>query len=375
KLLMSSILVAVVIGTAIWSRSNTGSKRRSAAVFETDSPVRMDVINKRVIAGSLVPHKEVVLRAQITGIVDKLYVAVGDKVSKGKIIARIKATPQSKDIESAKKDLQVAKATSEAATAKHTRSKELFEKKMLSPEQYEEDHKVWRIAHEEVIHAQKQLEFILQGHIAGSQGASNLLRSTINGIVAELPYKEGSVVMEHSVHNEGSNIATIADMNTMLFQGEVGEMDIAYLRKGMTFEVALNAIRGGKFQTTLTKVAPKATASKDRSVKFAIEGTVQISPEDQQVIRAGYTATADVVLEKVSDALAIKEKYLHIEEEDDAAEAAKDATKAFVWIQEGKQKVKKYVNVFFYFLCCLVNLRYPVSTLTFVNCVSIRIIS
>ena len=349
KILLGSLLLGAIIGIAVWLL-NASKKERLAAAIKTEAPVKMDIINKRVISGSLVPYKEVELKTQIAGILDKLYVAVGDTVTQGTVIARIKALPKSSDVVSAKKALQIAQIALEEAAAKYQRNKQLFEQKMLSPEQYGIHLKAWKIAREEAAYAQKHLDFVLKGHIAGAQGASNMITSTIGGIVSELPCKEGSVVMEHSTFKEGSTIATVADMSAVLFQGKVGEMDVAYLRKGMAFEVSLNAIQGKKFPTILTKVAPKAIkAEKSESIKFAIEGIVQLEQEDKPIIRAGYTAMADIVLEQALDVLAIKEKCLHKADTSTQApkaqEEGQEENGSFVWVYENNQQVKKPVRL------------------------------
>ncbi len=210
---------------------------------------------------------------------------------------------------------------------------------MLSLEQYEQDVQAWEIAQEEATYAKNNLDFVLKGYIGGVQGASNIIKSTIGGIVSELPYKEGSVVTEHSNFKEGSTIATISDMSAIFFQGKVGEMEVAYLHPGMQCEVSLVAMKGKKLLATLTKVAPKALESADgTSIKFAIEGKVQINMEDKESIKAGYTATADIVLDKAINVLAIKEQYVHTEE-------APGENVPFVWVYENNKKVKKHVEL------------------------------
>ncbi|MEL7065662.1 MAG: efflux RND transporter periplasmic adaptor subunit, partial [Bacteroidota bacterium] len=282
------------------------------------------------------------------GVVDKLYVAIGDQIKAGAPVARIKALPKSRDVEGAKKALKIAQIALEEAQAKYERSKRLFEKKMLSPEQYAQYVKVWKTARAEAAYAQKHLDLVRQGHTAGGKESTNIVRATISGLVSELPCKEGSAVMEQSTFNEGSTVATISDMSIVLFQGNVGEMEVAYLYPGMQFDAALNAIQGKKFPVTLTRVAPKPVAdswasTQGKSVKFAIEGEVQLKKEDRAIIRAGYTATADVVLEKAVDVLAIREQWLHTEAS--PGEEALENDTAFVWVYENKQKMKKPVQL------------------------------
>lgn len=349
KIVIGAILLVGSIGLFTWLK-RTIDWQGEGEVIKTEFPVRMDIINKRVISGALVPAKEVALKAEIAGILDKLYVSIGDKVQKGTAIARIKVLPKSSAIEAAKKRLYIAQIAQKEAEGRYQRCRQLFQQEMLSQERYEATMKEWEIACAEVDYARKDLDFILQGYIKGAQGASNVIKSTISGIVSELPYKEGASIMERSNLQEGDTVAMIADMNTILFQGQVSEMDVAHLHTGMQFAVSLLALEGKSLSTTLTKIAPKAIASRgDGSIKFAIEGVVQLAEEDKNSIRAGYTAIADVVLDKATNVLAIQEKYVHTEDVDMQVPSLskKDPRedKSFVWVYANKKKLKRHVEL------------------------------
>jgi len=340
KIFVSFLLLVGSLGLLVWL-IKTMDQQSKAEIMNTEVPVKMDIVNKRVISGILVPYKEVALTSEIAGIIDKLYVDVGDKVAPGAAIARIKVLPKSIEIESAQKAVHVAQLAQAAAEAKYQRSKHLFENQILSSEKYEQDVKAWKIACEEVTYAEKQLSYIQKGYIAGASGASSIIKTTIAGIVSELPCKEGSVIMERNSHVGGTTVATISDMSTILFQGKVSELEIAQLNMNMRFEVSLPAVKGKKFLTTLTKIAPKAIKNEDGgSIKFAIEGTVEGSTEDKAHIRAGYTATADIVLDKAINVLAIKEQCVQTEE----AIGSSDPV-SFVWVYENNKDVKKHVEL------------------------------
>jgi HlyD family secretion protein len=349
KILIGVFLLGSSAGVAMWLLQ-AGKRSGLAAAIKTAVPVRMDIIDKRVISGHIVPCKEVVLTTEVSGTLDKLFVSIGDRVSQGQAIARVKVRPKSSAIERAEKGLRIAQITQEEVAAKYRRSKQLFERKLLSPEQYEAAVKAWKIAFTEADYAQKALNFLLKGHMAGAHGSSNVIKSTIAGVVSELPYQEGSAVVERGDFKEGSPIATIADMSIILFQGKVGEMDVGHLYQGMQFEVSLMAMKEKKFPTILTKVAPKALKYRDEgSIKFAVEGTVQLDHRDKMNIRTGYTATADVILARVCDVLAIEEAWVHQENASMQAstkpEAAQGGGTFFVWIHENNKKVKKYVEL------------------------------
>ncbi|MEL6607163.1 MAG: efflux RND transporter periplasmic adaptor subunit [Bacteroidota bacterium] len=315
------------------------SKKNTPKGLTTQAPVRMDVINKLVISGNLVPHKEAALKTKMSGVLDKFYVAVGDRVKPGAPIARLKRLPTPEELEKLKRDLRQAQRNLTMEEAGYRRARQLFEKKMLSTAAYEKAVKGWEEAGERLAAAQDALDIELKGHIAGAKETSNIITATIGGIVSELSCKEGSIVAPYSTYSEGKPIATISDMSTILFQGQVGEMEVAHLRKGMQFEISLNAIKDKRFTTTLTKVAPKANGNQEnkrfqqenQGIKFDIEGQLTIKRADKRSIRAGYTATADVVLEQAKDVLAIPEKCLH-QDTQEATEKKDDAF--FVWIYE-----------------------------------------
>lgn len=338
RILIFSLLIGGSIGLMMW---RTAKRQKSAPKgITTQVPTRIDIINKMVISGSLVPQKEAALKTNMSGVLDKFYVAVGDQVKPGAPIASLKRLPTPEQIERLKKALRSAQRSLKLGEANYQRDKQLFEKKMSSAVAYEQATQAWEEAKEELVAAQNALDLELEGRIAGAKETANIIKATIGGIVAELPCKEGSIVYPYSTHSEGQPIAVISDMSTILFQGQVGEIEVAHLRKGMQFEVSLTAIKDKRFTTTITKVAPKASGNKEnRSVKFDIEGQLVIKPEDKGSIRVGYTAMADIVLEQAKDVLAIPEKCLQQD-----PEAEKEAS-IFVWVHEDGQKIKKPVKL------------------------------
>lgn len=340
RILIISLLIGSFVGMTLW-RSAANRKKNTPKGGVTQVPVKMDIINKLVISGNLIPHKEAALKTQMSGVLDKFYVAVGDQVKPGAPIACLKRLPTPEQIESLKRELRNAQRNLKLEGANYQRARQLFEKKMSSTVAYEKATKAWEEAKETLTAAQNALDRELKGRIAGAKETSNIIKATIGGIVAELSCKEGSIVSPYSTHSEGKPIAIISDMSTILFQGQVGEMEVAHLRKGMQFDVSLTAIKDKKFATTLTKVAPKASGNeRNSSVKFDIEGKLTIKPEDKGHIRAGYTAMADIVLEQAKDVLAIPEKCLQQE-----PKAATEENSAFVWVYENSKKVKKHVKL------------------------------
>lgn len=286
------------------------------ATFQTTEPTRRTIIRKKVFSGSLIPHKDTKLEAHVTGMVDKLFVQVGDHVQKGSIIARIKIMPSAKELEVAESKLRLAAIDLNQARSKYLRSKQLFSKKMLSKEAYEANVAVWEQTKEKLAAAQKQLEITRCGYTSAKGAGANILRATSKGTILNLPIKEGSMVQAISEKASGTTVAVIGDMDQFLFSAKVSELDVVHLRKGMTFIASLNAFNEEKLKVTLTKIAPRASEEefKKGEIKFEIEGIIQKPKKSKITLRAGYLALAEVMLERVNDVLAIPESMVQIEE-------------------------------------------------------------
>lgn len=280
--------------------------------FQTTQPERRTIVQKKVFAGTLIPHKEIKLETHITGIVDKLLVEVGDLVQQGAAIARIKIQPNPKEVEASASKLRLATIELNQARSKYLRSKQLFNKKMLAKEAYETALATWEEHKEKFTAAQKSLEISQYGYTKVKGSGANLVKATTKGTILALPAKEGSMVQTGSGQATGTTVAVIGDMGHFLFSAKVNELDVIHLRKGMTFTVSLNASNEEKLQVTLTKIAPKASqeALEKGEVKFEIEGIVQKPKNPKVTLRAGYLGLAEVILKQVDQVLSVPETMI-----------------------------------------------------------------
>ncbi|MGI2299466.1 efflux RND transporter periplasmic adaptor subunit [Candidatus Cardinium hertigii] len=283
--------------------------------FKTTQPTRRTIIRKKVFSGTLIPHKEINLETHLTGIVDKLWVEVGDHVQQGTKIARIKIQPNPKEVEEATSKLRLASINLNQARAKYLRSKHLFTKKMLAKETYEAALASWEQTKEAFASAQKALQICQQGYTHAKGANANLIKATTKGTILALPAKEGSMVQATGSNARGTTVAIIGDMDRFLFSAQVSELDVADLTKGMTFIASLNAFNEVKLQVTLTKIAPKASQKglKNGEIKFEIEGLVQQPKKSKVTLRAGYLALAEVVVGQVKNVLAVPESMIQME--------------------------------------------------------------
>lgn len=318
-----------------WEQLTRTAFKLDPITFQTTEPTRRTIVRKKVFSGNLMPHKETKLEAHVTGVVDKLFVRIGDYVPQGAVIARIKIQPNLNEVEAAASKLRLATIDRNQARTKYLRSKQLFSKKMLAKEAYETALAAWEQTKEKVAAAQKRLEIIQRGYTTAKGVAANMIKAPIKGTILSLPAKEGSMVQAVSDKASGTTVALIGDMSHFLFSAQVSELDVIHLTKEMTFTASLNALNDEKLQVTLTKIAPKANeeAFQKGEIKFDIEGIIHKPKKSKITLRAGYVALAEVILEQVNDVLAVPESMIQI----------KGATYCVKCLHEGKVVEKEVV--------------------------------
>ena len=297
------ILFTVVL---IW----LGQKNKKNVVqFETEKAFRTNIVKKTVATGKVVPLEEVEIKPQIAGIVDKIVVEEGAIVKVGDLIATVRVVPNEQSLQSARGRINSVKIQLNNADVQFERNKSLFEKGAISRQQFEASELSFKQAQNDLRNAQNDFQIIRRGS-AGSSGANTNIRATTSGMVVEIPVKEGYQVIQSNSFNAGTTIATIADMSKMIFEGKVDESEVGKLVKGTQLEVSLGAIENKKFPAVLNFIAPKGT-EEGGAVQFKIKADVTL--DDDNFIRAGYSANADIVLEKKDSVLAIKEALLRFD--------------------------------------------------------------
>ncbi len=205
------------------------------------------------------------------------------------------------------------------------RNKKLFDNKAIALRDYQNAELSYNRAKQDVVNAENDLQIIRQGSAAGSVTANTNIRATVAGTVLEIPVKEGDQVVESNTFNNGTTIATIADLDRMIFEGKVDEAEVAKLEIGMPLQVNLGAIQGKDFEAKLKFIAPKGVEEQG-AVQFKIEGDVYL--DDSILVRAGYSANASLVLEKKDSVMAIPEALLQFDRQTEQpyVEVLKDDT-------------------------------------------------
>jgi len=325
KIIGLTLLLAVFIGTLVFLYQKSQPK---IEIFEIQNVQVRDIIKKTVATGSVIPRKEIEIKPQVSGIVEKIFIVAGQKIKNGDVIARVKIIPDMVNLNNAESRVNRAKLTLEDARIDFDRQTTLFGKQVTSKEEFQKAKLTFNSAKEEAEAAENNLELIRKGVTKNSATTTNtLIRSTIEGMVLDVPVKEGFSVIQANTFNAGTTIGIIADMNDMIFQGKVDETEVGKIKEGMNIELTIGAIATEKFNAVLKYIAPKGLID-NGAIQFDIKADVKLN--ENQFIRSGYSANANIVLEKRDSVLSIPEGLLKFE---------KDT--AYVEIETTPQKFEK----------------------------------
>ena len=308
KILLGLILVGVIGYTMYFLYQKS---QIQPIVYETDSPVVIDIIKKTTATGSVVPRKEIEIKPVVSGIVDELFVEEGEMIKKGDLIARIRIIPNMINLNNAKSRIEVAKINLKDAKRNYDRQLGLLEKGVIAKADFESYETAYKNSQEELETAQETLELIEEGQTKNAGGQTNtLVKSTIEGMILDLPVEVGYQVIEANNFNAGTTIATIADMGAMVFEGNIDETEVGKIKEGMPLILVIGAIEDIEFEANLEHISPKGVEV-NGAVQFVIKADVVLL--EDQFIRSGYSANANIVLDKADSVLAISESLLQFE--------------------------------------------------------------
>ncbi|MCF8230698.1 MAG: efflux RND transporter periplasmic adaptor subunit [Bacteroidales bacterium] len=310
KITLWTIVIAIFAGTIVYLYDKSKSKPK---VFETQKPYYTDIVKKTVATGSVVPRKEIEIKPQISGIIQTLYVQPGDVVKENQLIAKVKIIPNMVNLNEAESRLEKAKIRRDKAKTDFQRRKKLYEQEVISEAEFLEYKTTYQSAKEDVKAAENNLELIKKGVRKEADKASNtLIRSTIDGMVLDVPVEIGNSVIESNNFNDGTTIASVADMNQMVFEGKVDETEVGKIHENMDLILTIGAIDKEKFNAQIEYISPKGV-EENGAVQFEIKAAVKL--KESTFIRAGYSANADIVLQRRDSVMAIKEGLVQFDGE------------------------------------------------------------
>lgn len=326
KITLLVVVAAIFIGTFIFLYQKSKPK---TTVYETITPEIADLEKTTVATGKVEPRDEVLIKPQISGIISEVYKEAGQTIKQGEVIAKVKVIPELGQLNSAESRVRVAEISTAQAETDHERIKKLYNDKLISREDYEKSEVEIKKAREELQTAKDALEIIKEGITKNSASfSSTLIRSTIDGLILDVPIKVGNSVIMSNTFNDGTTIATVANMNDLIFKGKIDETEVGRIHEGMPVKLTIGALQNLTFDAELEYISPKGVEENGAN-QFEIKAAVH-APDSVQ-IRSGYSANAEIVLQRAQKVLAVPEGII---------EFSGDST--FVWVMTDSIPEQKF---------------------------------
>lgn len=303
--IIAIVILAIFFGTFSYLFKQS---RPEVISYEELSVETRDINRTAVVTGQIIPRNEVNIKPQINGIISELYKEAGQHVSEGEVIAKVKVIPEMSSLSSAESRLRLSELNLKQAERNYEREKSLHDKNLVSQEEFDNVSQQYAQAKEEYKAANDALEVIRDGvSKSNASSSSTLIRSTISGLILDIPIKVGNSVIQANTMNDGTTIATVANMNDLIFDGNVDETEVGRLSEGMPVTITIGALQNLSFDATLEYISPKATNSGGAN-QFEIKAAVSVP--DGSKVRSGYSANAEIVLQSVKDVPSISETAL-----------------------------------------------------------------
>lgn len=326
KLIIAAIIGIIFIGTFVFLYQKS---QPEPIVYNEFTPKMGDVSKTTLITGKIEPRNEVNVKPQISGIITDIYKEAGDYIQAGEVIAKVKVIPDMGQLSSAESRVRLAEINAQQAKTDFDRDKALFDKHLVTAEAFDKTRQALKQAQEEVNAANDALEVVRDGVSKSNASASStLIRSTISGVILDIPVKVGNTVILSNTFNDGTTIATLANMKDLIFRGNIDETEVGQLNIGVPMKITIGALQDVKLNASLEYISPKAVENNGAN-QFEIKAAIDV--KGAKNLRSGYSANAEIVLESVKNVLTIPES---------AIEFSGDST--FVYIAKGHGEQKTY---------------------------------
>lgn len=312
KLIIAAIVAIIFLGTFVFLYQKSQPKEKEYNEF---TPKVKDICKTTVITGNIEPRDEVLVKPQISGIITELYKEAGDMVTSGEVIAKVKVIPDMGQLSSAEARVRLAEINLRQAKTDLSREEELYKQQLVSADEYDKIRQQADQARQELSAATDALEVVRDGVSKSNASASStLIRSTISGLILDVPVKVGNTVVLSNTFNDGTTIASVANMNDLIFRGNIDETEVGRLSAGMNMKITIGALQDLKFDARLEYISPKATEQNGAN-QFEIKAAVNL-PSSSANIRSGYSANAEIVLAEAKNVLAVPESAIEFDGDD-----------------------------------------------------------
>ncbi|WP_300901244.1 efflux RND transporter periplasmic adaptor subunit [uncultured Bacteroides sp.] len=305
KIALLAVVAAIFIFTFVFLYRKS---RPKVTLYETVAPAVADLEKTTVATGKVEPRDEILIKPQISGIIDEVYKEAGQNVRKGEVIAKVKVIPELGTLNAAESRVRLAELNARQGETDFARMEKLFNDRLVSREEYEKAEVSVKQAREELQTAKDNLEIVKEGITKSNASfSSTLIRSTIDGLILDVPVKAGNSVIMSNTFNDGTTIATVANMNDLIFRGKIDETEVGRVHEGMPVKLTIGALQNLSFDAMLEYISPKGVEENGAN-QFEIKAAVRVP--DSVVVRSGYSANAEIVLERAHQALTLPESTI-----------------------------------------------------------------
>ena len=305
KVIMVAIFAIVLAGIFVFLYLKS---RPEEIRYEKVRPEIRTIEKTAVVTGKIVPRDEINIKPQISGIITELYKEAGETVRAGEVIAKVKVIPEMSSLSAAQSRVRLAEINLKQAETDMEREQALYDRQLVSREEYDKVKQTRDQAREEYNAAVDALEVVRDGvSKSNASSSSTLIRSTISGLVLDVPVKVGNSVIQSNTFNDGTTIAVVADMNDLIFDGKIDETEVGRIEEGMGMEITVGALQDLTFDAVLEYIAPKATENNGTN-EFQIKAAVKVPSGTR--MRSGYSANARIVLQHSDSVLTVPESTL-----------------------------------------------------------------
>lgn len=305
KIALLVIIAIILVGTFVFLYQKSQPK---VAVYETVTPEVTDLEKSTVATGKVEPRDEILIKPQISGIIDEVYKEAGQSIKKGEVLAKVKVIPELGQLNSAESRVRLAEISATQAETDFSRVKKLYADKLISREEFEKGEVAVKQAREEKQTAKDNLEIVKEGITKNSASfSSTMIRSTIDGLILDIPVKMGNSVIMSNTFNDGTTIATVANMNDLIFRGNIDETEVGRIHEGMPVKLTIGALQNLSFNAVLEYISPKGVENNGAN-QFEIKAAITV-PDTVQ-IRSGYSANAEIVLQRANKVLSVPESTI-----------------------------------------------------------------
>ena len=302
KIALLVIVALILLGTFVFLYQKSKPK---VIVYELVTPAINDLSKSTVATGKVEPRDEILIKPQISGIIDEVYKEAGQQIKKGEVLAKVKVIPELGQVNSAESRVRLAQINANQAETDFARTEKLYKDQLISKEEYEKSEIALKQSREELQTSKDALEIIKEGITKNSASlSSTLIRSTIDGLILDVPVKAGNSVIMSNTFNDGTTIATVANMNDLIFVGKIDETEVGRLHNGMPIRLTIGALQNFTFDASLEYISPKGVEENGAN-QFEIKAAVVVP--DSVVIRSGYSANAEIVLQRANNVLTVPE--------------------------------------------------------------------